>query len=328
MPGILIVAEVDGGAVKPEYWELVTLAAQIHKSVEGDLAAALVVGPGEEIEASEFAAEGVGAVHVLYGDGLGDPWAEAHAEALAQLCSELGPDVVLLPPTLLGEEVAARLALRLGASLVQGVIHAEVGTAGLRGKRHVYGGAAIATVETPRGRHVLVPRPGTYAAASSSPDSSADVLRHPVSLASPPKSQFVGVTKQVGTVANIKAAKVLVSGGNGVGGARGFEFLQEVADLLGGVVSASRPPCDAGWVDTALQVGLTGKTVAPDLYLAVGISGAIQHLLGCSSAKTIVAVNTDKRAPIFRASTLGVVGDWEEVMTGLRDALRAASAGS
>lgn len=328
MTGILIVAEVDGGAVKPDYWELATLAGQLRKSVAGDLAAAVVVGPGEEIEASEFAAEGVGTVHVLDGEGLGDPWAEAHAEALGQLCGELGPDVVVLPPTLLGEEVAARLALRLGASLVQGVINVEVDASGLRGKRYVYGGAAIATVEASQDRHVLVPRPGAYAAASSPPGSSPEVLRHHVSLASLPKSRFVAVTKQVAAVANIKAAKVLVSGGNGVGGAQGFELLQEVADLLGGVVSASRPPCDAGWVDRALQVGLTGKTVAPDLYLAVGISGAIQHLLGCSSAKTIVAVNTDKGAPIFRASTLGVAGDWKEVVTGLRDALRAASAES
>ncbi|EWT06083.1 hypothetical protein N864_00240 [Intrasporangium chromatireducens Q5-1] len=324
MSGILIVAEVDGVVVKPELGELVTLAGKIQESVGGDLVVGVVVGSGREVP-RELEGWEIDAVHVLEGDGLGDPWPEAHSEALAQLCAELEPDVVLLAPTLLGQEVSSRLALRLNSSLIQGAMDVQLRDDGLFARRHIYGGAAVATVAAAVGRHVIVPRPGAYERAAPSTRSAIDVLRHTVSLSSTPKTRFTGLTRREGTVANIKAANVLVSGGSGIGGPEGFELLQEVADLLGGVVSASRPACDAGWVDSALQVGMTGKTVAPDLYLAVGISGAIQHLMGCASAKVIVAVNKDKDAPIFRASTLGVVGDWKEVMGGLRDALSAAA---
>ena len=322
MAGILVFGEVERGELRPEFWELMTVGAELGVSVGG---AVHVVLAGWQLDGAlaEVRAAGAADIHVVEDERLADPWPEGYTEAIAALCSALAPEVVLIPRTPLGVETAARLATRLRWSLLQDVTTVKKGSAGVTAVRPVFGGAVAATVVARRGPWIVVPRPRAFVAAGSKEAASSPVVRHELTLTVPPKTHCGARTREESSSAkNIERARVLVAGGAGVGGPESFRLLDEIAELLGGAVAASRVPCDAGWVPTSLQVGLTGKTVAPDLYLAVGISGACQHLAGCASAQAIAVVNSDKAAPFFRLANYGVVGDWKEVMPAFRDALQ------
>ncbi|MEI2732149.1 MAG: electron transfer flavoprotein subunit alpha/FixB family protein [Dermatophilaceae bacterium] len=317
MSGILVVAESEGGALRPEFWELVTVAEQLGGGYQVVLATA---DPGA---AAVDAAKAGGQVHLVVDPQLADPWPEGHAEAVAGVAAQVAPEVVLVPRTVLGSEVATRLSLRLGAAMLTDVTALERSGAGLVATRPVFGGAVTARVSAPQGPFVVVPRPHAFAAAKPG-DDAATPTSHALAFASPPRTRLGARTRAADTGApDIEKARVLVAGGAGLGGPEPFALLGEVATVLGGAVAASRMACDAGWVPTSLQVGLTGKTVAPDLYLAVGISGATHHLAGCASAQVIAVVNTDKSAPFFKLANYGVVGDWKEVLPALLDTLKA-----
>ena len=320
MPGILIVAEVDRGALRPEFWELVTLARHLSAPVGGAVGA-LVIGADTAVAVQEAAGAGLDALHVIEDDRLDAPWPEAHAMALAQMCGVLAPRLVLVPRTILGTEMAARVAVRAGWPLVQDAMQVEIGSGGeLRAVRPVSGGAVAATVDAGAGPWIVLPRPRAFAPATAGTKAVGTEMRH--AFAPPALATRCGPRVRVeGEGPSGDRANVVVAGGGGLGGPEPFVLLRKIADLLGGAVGASRVAVDSGWVVPAQQVGLTGKTVAPDLYIAVGISGAIQHLVGCSSSQVIVAVNSDPAAPIFRIANYGVVGDWKEVVPAFRDAL-------
>jgi len=323
MPGILVFAEPDNGELRPEFWELITVAAQLG-AAEGEAVHIVLSGwqLNSVLEAVSYA--DAAEVHVFEDQRLADPWPEGNCEALAALCRAINPEVVLLPRTPLGVETAARLAIQADWSLLQDVTRVEKGSQGITAVRPVFGGAVTATVITRQGPWVIVPRPRAFAAAEPL-QTAASRLHHYELVLSAPRQTHCGVRTrhESDTGKNIERARVLVSGGAGIGGPEPFTgLLEEIAGLMGGAVAASRVVCDSGWVPTALQVGLTGKTVAPDLYLAVGISGASQHLAGCASAQAIAVVNIDKAAPFFHLANYGVVGDWKEVLPGLYDALK------
>jgi electron transfer flavoprotein alpha subunit len=324
MSGILVFAEVDARELRPEFWELVTVARNMSATIGGGIAVA-VIGADLESATREAACAGADALHVIEDDRLAAPWPEAHAAALIQLCGELAPQLILVPRTILGAEAAARLAVRGGWPLVQDAMQLEVTPeGGLLAVRPVSGGAVAATVRANAGPWVVVPRPRAFAPAQSGETAETAPVRHV--FAPPPFATSCGTRTRIEVEGiSVDRAKVVVSGGGGLGGPEPFALLREVADLLGGAVGASRVAVDSGWVQQAQQVGLTGKTIAPDLYIAVGISGAIQHLVGCSSSQVIVAVNSDPAAPIFRIANYGVIGDWKEVMTAFRDTLAARS---
>lgn len=321
MSGILVVAEVDSGELRQEFWELATVAKSISGAVSGGLAVA-VIGAGVEAAAQQAAAIGADAVHVIDDDRLAIPWPEAHAVALIQLCRELAPAMVIAPRTVLGAEMAARLAVGCRMTMVQDVTRVEVAEDGvLTGTRPVSGGAVAATIRAGSAPWVVVPRPRAFrpseAVASGAGVAPVHHRFSPSALATacgaPKRDAVEG--------ASIDRAKTVIAGGGGLGGPEPFALLREIAELVGGAVGASRVAVDSGWVQPAMQVGLTGKTIAPDLYIAVGISGAIQHLVGCASSQVIVAVNRDKDAPIFGIANYGVVGDWKEVLPAFRDRL-------
>ncbi len=326
MTGILIVAEVDAGELRPEFWELVTVAKSLSAAVPGGLSIA-VIGANVDTAAHQAAGIGADALHVIDDERLANPWPEAHAAALIQLCGELAPKMVIAPRTILGSEMAARLAVHYRWQLVQDVTQIDAtADGGLKGLRSVSGGAVAATVRAGSGPWVVVPRPRAFAPAEicTTAERIAPVRHYfePLPLATvceaPKRFAIEGIS--------VDRSKTVIAGGGGLGGPAPFALLREIADLVGGAVGASRVAVDSGWVQPAMQIGLTGKTIAPDLYIAVGISGAIQHLIGCSSSQVIVAVNSDASAPIFGVANYGVVGDWKEVMPAFRDALAGRAA--
>ncbi len=322
MAGILVHSAVEQGELRPEFWELVTVARQLAPSVEGPLRVLLAGSPlGDAVELARRA--GAAEVHAVDDAQLGDPWPEGHAAALQAACEALDPEVTLVARTPLGAELAARLAIRRGGSLLHDVTQVHRGPDGFQATRPVFGGAVAATVRARRGPWVIVPRPHAFAPAAPEGAGSSPIVRQAFVPPTPPRTSCGPRTRQQSSGAkDIEKARVLVSGGAGLGGPEPFQLLGEVAELLGGAVAASRVAVDAGWVPTSLQVGLTGKSVAPDLYLAVGISGATHHLAGCSSAQVIAVVNSDPAAPFFRLANYGVVGDWKEVIPAFRDALK------
>lgn len=320
MAGILVIAEADAGALRSEFRELVTAAQSVAASIGGGVAAA-IIGAGLESAASEAARAGVDALHLVEDDRLAAPWPEAHAAALIGLCRELAPQLVLLPRTVLGAEMAARLAIANKWPLVQDAVRIEITPEGaLQAVRLVSGGAVAATMRSGAGPWVVVPRPRSFAPVQVSAATAVATVRH--AFAPPALATRCGQRTRIAVEgASIDSAKVVVAGGGGLGGPEPFALLREIADMLGGAVGASRVAVDSGWIQQTNQVGLTGKTIAPDLYIAIGISGAIQHVVGCSSSQVIVAVNSDPAAPIFRIANYGVVGDWKEIIPAFRDAL-------
>lgn len=321
MTGILIVAEVEGGELRPEFWELATVAKALSASVPGGISVALI---GAKVEAAtqQAAAFAAQAMHIIDDERLAKPWPEAHAAALIQLCGELAPKMVIAARTILSAEMAARLAVRCRWQLLQDVVHIEAtADGGLLATRPVSGGAVAAIVRAGAGPWVVVPRPRAFAPAEGeSGVGEVAPTRH--SFAPPPLRTTCGEPKRVAVEGiSVDRAKTVIAGGGGLGGPEPFALLREIAGLVGGAVAASRVAVDSGWVQPPLQVGLTGKTIAPDLYIAVGISGAIQHLVGCASSQVIVAINSDKNAPIFGIANYGVVGDWKDVMPAFRDKL-------
>lgn len=323
MAGILVFSEFERGELRPEFWELMTVAAELSTSDGGAVHVALAGWQLDNVLEAVGRA-GAAEVHLIEDERLTDPWPEGYTEALAILCNALAPEVVLMPRTPLGVETAARLAVRLGWSVLQDVTRVEKGPEGITAVRPVFGGAVAATVVARHGPWIVVPRPRAFEATEPQETAVSALVRHDLTLSAPRQTHCGTRTRQESPAAkNIERARVLVAGGAGLGGPEPFiGLLDEIAELLGGAVASSRVACDSGWVPTALQVGLTGKTVAPDLYLAVGISGASQHLAGCASAQVIVVINIDKSAPFFGLANYGVVGDWKEVLPGLCDGLK------
>ncbi len=317
--GILIFAETDEGALLPNFWEQVSAA----RLLAPQLGTVRVVVQGWEIRAAEEARRsGADEVYVVEDAHLAEPWPDAHLAALTALCHDLQPTLMVMPRTILGMEVAARLAYRLGAGLAQDVMGLHMADGNLTVTRPVFGGAATVTLRLARPPWIVVPRPGAFTPAAATAQAGGKLVSvHPELPVDAFKTQCVSRVRQQPTPQSLERARVIVAGGRGLGGPEPFQLLREIADVLGAAVGASRPPCDSGWVPTAFQIGLTGKMVSPEVYIAVGISGAVQHMTGCMAARTIVAINSDPEAPIFRMATYGVVGDWQEVLPAFHAAL-------
>lgn len=274
-------------------------------------------GPGAAEAAAQAGFWGAARALAVEGDLAHEDW----VEALAATVRELGAETVVVPGDARGLEVGPRLAGRLGGAAVTNVVDVDPSDGVLVWTRAVFGGKAAAAVSARRTPVVVVPRPGAFEAAAEDGGPVEVERREP-----PASSGAVRLIERRDTAGNgapLEEARVIVSGGRGVGDAEGFRELEELAALLGGSVGASLAAVDEGWAPTERQVGLTGKVVRPDLYLAVGISGASQHLAGIGAARTIVAVNRDPDAPIFAAADLGVVMDWRQLLPALIDECRA-----
>jgi len=306
MAEILVLAEHTDGDVKKVTLELITLARRFGEP------SVVWTGPGAEQGQARCAEYGAARVYVA-ADAVFDDYVVAPAAALlAQLVAEKSPALVLLAGTAQGKEVAGRLAVKIDSGVLTDAVDLQPGEAGPVAEQSVFGGATIVHSRVRRGTPIVAMRPN---AVAPEPSPGAAELS-PVSLAT--EASGARVTGRVvagrGERPDLTEASIVVSGGRGTGGAEGFQVIEQLADSLGAAVGASRAVTDAGWYPHQFQVGQTGKTVSPQLYMAIGISGAIQHRAGMQTSKTIIAVNKDPEAPIFELADFGVVGDLFKVV--------------
>ena len=292
----------------------------------GDGVAAAFMGKGLDGLADEAFALGADKVYLVEDDMLAEPQADAQLAACEQACRQVSPSAVLVAKTPIGRDIGPRLAFRLGVGAAQDCIAVEVDSATKRivATRPVYGGNAMAKVGFPDADpQVVILRPKAYDPQEPDPSRTGEVVTLQCDLdQSVVRSRVVETVRAESRGVRLEDASVVVSGGRGLGGPEPFDMLEELAHLLNGAVGASRAVCDAGWLDHGYQVGLTGKTITPDLYITVGISGASQHMAGCSGAKHIVAINKDSDANIFKEASIGVVGDWKQVLPSFIETVR------
>jgi electron transfer flavoprotein alpha subunit len=317
---ILTFAEIRDGRLRRASLEVVSEARRL----AGPLAASVttvVVGPGAEAVAGELTAQGADRVLVFEGEAVASYATEAYASALATAINDAKPQVVLLPFTAMGKDLAPRVAARVGAGLASDCTALEVKDGRLVARRPMYAGKALASVEWSGEPQMATLRPNVFALGPTDATRPVDVARGAATGSARARVTATAATAQ-GRLP-LAEAQIIVSGGRGLKGPENFHLVESLADALGAAVGASRAVVDAGWVDHQLQVGQTGRTVSPLLYVACGISGAIQHLAGMSSSRCIVAINKDPDAPIFKVADYGVQGDLFEILPRLTEAAKA-----
>lgn len=326
--GIFVIGEVEAGTLTRPTLEALGAARGLATAYPGEPVERPMVTLLLATDAPGTAALGAGAhgadTTLICEDAA---FAGAPAEALvaiaAQVAGQTAPRVVLGARSPRGREVMPRLAFRLGTALAQDCTQLDVDAEGrLLATRPIYGGAVLATVACMKSPAVASLRPGAFATLAADASRAGTVI--PIACpaeARELRTRVIERVQQEQAGIRLEDARVVVAGGRGLGGPEPFARLEELARLLKGAVGASRAACDAGWVPSALQIGLTGKTVSPDLYIAIGISGASQHLAGCGGARCIVAINKDPAAGIFRQARFGVAGDWQEVLPAFLDQL-------
>lgn len=316
MGRILVFCETTTAGLSPGSREQISAARQLGDGTGWSLDL-VMAGSDNAVAAEEAGRSGADRVVVVDDARFDHPWPEAVAELLADLCDALEPGAIVMPRSVLGAEVSARLAARLGVGMAMDAMSLEPDDRGLVVTRPVHGGAATARLRLLRKPWIVVPRRGVFPPVAPIEVESAERMTYRFDPDSRGlRTTVVSHEAHPRSGPDLERARVIVAGGRGLGGPEPFRVLAEIAARLDGAVAASRPPCDAGWVEPTLQVGLTGKTVAPELYMAVGISGATQHMTGCSLSRVVVAINSDPAAPIFRMATFGVVGDWQQVLPG------------
>ena len=320
MAGILAFAEQRDGVLRRASLEAVSEAKRLAGTLGGPVTAVLI-GSGVAGLAKELGAQGADTVHVFDQPELGHYATEAYARALGQAVQEAQPAAVLVPFTALGKDLAPRLAARLGAGLVSDCVALTVKDGHLEARRPMYAGKAYATVAWKGGLPLASLRPNVFAMGPRDEAHTAEVKTGSVDASS--RARVTKVEAAAAGKVELTEAQVIVSGGRGLKGPENFHLVESLAAAFGAAVGASRAVVDAGWVDHQYQVGQTGKTVSPTLYIACGISGAIQHLAGMSSSKVIVAINKDADAPIFKVANYGLVGDVFEILPKLTDAAKA-----
>ncbi len=322
--GIWVWVEQEGGRAHPVSWELLGQARKMAQVLDVPVSA-IVMGSGVEVLAGQAIARGADFVYLADDPTLGAFRLEPYAALLVKLVQEGRPEILLLGATTRGRDLSAAAAAELGTGLAADCTGLEIepGTRQLRATRPAFGGNVLSIVTVPQKRpQIASARPRVFELPSPDPTRSGQVIRVPAALPEEAiPTHVLEVVREEGGV-NLTEAKVIVSGGRGVGSAEGFRPLQELADLLGGAVGASRSAVDQGWISYPHQVGQTGVTVRPDLYIACGISGAIQHVAGMRTSRYIVAINKDPEAPIFRIADYGIVGDLKVVVPALTRALR------
>ncbi|MCB0897777.1 MAG: electron transfer flavoprotein subunit alpha/FixB family protein [Actinobacteria bacterium] len=310
MAEILVLVDHVDGSVKKTTLELLTLARSLGEP------SAVFIGGGIDSAAATLAEYGAANIYVADADDLTGYVVAPKAELLAQLVADKSPAAVLITSNAEGKEIAGRLAIKANS----GVITDAVGvSADLVATQSIFGGSTIVQSKVAQGTPIITVRPNSTAPEAAPAAGARSDVSVALSATATGAKIVDRVTEEKGARPELTEAAIVVSGGRGVGGPEGFEVIEKLADSLGAAVGASRAATDAGWYPHQFQVGQTGKTVSPQLYIANGISGAIQHRAGMQTSKTIIVVNKDPEAPIFELADYGVVGDLFTVVPQLTD---------
>ena len=318
MSNILVVLETREGSLRPACLEAVG-AARTLADARGSKVIALAP-ESCDIDAAQLG--GAGADLVLTSDAANHS-ADGAAATAARVAGEQGCDVVLLSATVRGRDLTPRVAALLDSGFAADCVEMDSDT--LTFTRPVYAGKALSRVSAANGPLILGIRPNVFSAEECNPGAEAPVSVEPLEFSLDNiRAMVKEITAPDNAALDVAEADIVVAGGRGVGGPEGFAPLEELAAALGAAVGASRAAVDAGWRDHAAQVGQTGKVVAPQLYFAAGISGAIQHLAGMRTSKCIVAINKEAEAPIFKVANYGIVGDLFEIVPALTEAFKKA----
>jgi electron transfer flavoprotein alpha subunit len=319
---ILVYIEVREGKIKKFSLEALSEAKRRAADMNTE-ANAVIVGHNLETVASELFPYGASKVYVLENSLLSQYSTSGFSQALFVLIEEIKPDVILFPASSQGKDLAPRLAAKLGVGLASDCTQTAAQGEKLQVVRPIFAGKAYAALSFKSSPQMATLRPNVFA-LQDPVDKQGEVVRKEVVIAEDQiKGKVIEILREEGAELDITEAEVVVSGGRGMKGPENFDLLRELTALLPhSSIGASRSAVDAGWMDHQHQVGQTGKTVSPNLYIAFGISGAIQHLAGMSSSKHIVAVNKDPEAPIFKVADFGVVGDLFQVIPFLKEELK------
>jgi len=319
-PLILTFAEHRGGTLRRASLEAVSEGRRLADSMGGSVAT-VVIGSGVAGLAHELGSYGADRVHVFDDAGLDAYATEPYARALSQVIKATSASVVLVPFTAMGKDLAPRVAAAVGAGLVSDCVAFGVRDGKLEARRPMYAGKAYATVRWTGEPQMATLRANVFPLGRPDPVRKAETIAGTVDTSS--RARVTATQATTAGKVELTEAQTIVSGGRGLKGPEHFHLVEELGEAFGAAVGASRAVVDAGWVDHQIQVGQTGKTVSPNLYIACGISGAIQHLAGMSSSKVIVAINKDAEAPIFKVADYGIVGDVFEVLPKLKEAAKA-----
>ena len=337
--GVFVFAQQLDNEVSGIAYELLGKAKDLAAPL-GAQVTAVLIGSGVEDQCDKLAEYGADRVILVDDPELMEYRTEPYAHALASVINEFKPDIVLVGATAIGRDLGPTVSARVATGLTADCTVLEIGDfplVAIPGKeaeqkhnqllmtRPAFGGNTIATIACPNNRpQMATVRPGVMQKIEPIKGAKAEVVKYNPGFT--PNDRYVTikeVVKAVNDVADIMDAKILVSGGRGVGSAENFKILEDLAAVLGGTVSCSRAVVDSGWKPKELQVGQTGKTVRPNVYFAIGISGAIQHVAGMEESDIIVAINKDEDAPIFDVADYGVVGDLNKIVPQLTEAIKA-----
>ncbi len=323
MAGILVFIEQRDGSIRKGSLQALSEAKR-QAAAKGWPVAAVLPGSGISGEAAGLGAYGASKVYVADDANLALYSGEGYAEVVAKAAGQFEPDAIFFSATAMGRDLAPRVAARLGVGALADVTGLDLDGDQFVARRPVYSGKAFAVVDTAGKKpQVISLRPNVFALEQG--EGTAEVVNLD-GLSLSIRALVKEFVEKGGGEIDVAEAEIIVSGGRGMKGPENFAMLKELADLLGAAVGASRAAVDAGWIDHSHQVGQTGKVVSPTLYIAVGISGAIQHLAGMGSSKVIVAINKDPDAPIFKVADYGIVGDLFEVVPALIEEVKKIKA--
>ena len=327
--GVLVVGDVVEGKLAAITTELLGCGRKLADGLGEELAAVLL-GSGVKGLAAEAVAFGADKVYVVDDPLLADYQADAYVAVMQNVLAQAAPKVLVMGQTSMGRDLAPRLAFRLDTAVSMDCVELDIDPASklLLMTRPVYGGNAKAIYTTECLPQIATVRSKAMTALVRDDARKGEVIDVPAGIdASVVKAKFVEKVKEEIAGVKLEDAPVVIGGGRGIGSPEGFAQLEELARMFKGAVGATRPAVDNGWVPSTVQVGLTGKIVTPDLYIAVALSGSSQHMAGCSGSKTIVAINKDPEANIFREAAYGIVGDWKQAVPALMDKVKELLAG-